>query len=61
MMNEKLVESFVGIDVSKNTLDLRIEPAGEAMHLAYDDQGIAQICRHLAEAPPTVSLTNWGA
>ena len=54
MMNEKLVEVFVGIDVSKNTLDLRIEPAGVAMHVAYDEQGIAQICRCLTEAPPTL-------
>jgi transposase len=53
-MNEKSVESFVGIDVSKNTLDLRIEPAGEAMHVAYDDQGIAQVCRRLVEALPTL-------
>jgi transposase len=53
-MNEKLVESFVGIDVSKNTLDLRIEPAAEAMHVAYDDQGIAQVCRRLVEALPTL-------
>ena len=53
-MNEKLVESFVGIDVSKNTLDLRIEPAGEAMHVAYDDHGIAQVCRRLVEALPTL-------
>jgi hypothetical protein len=29
-MSEKLQESFVGIDVSKNTLDLRIEPLGKA-------------------------------
>lgn len=53
-MNEKVVESFVGIDVSKNTLDLRIEPAAEAMHVAYDDQGIAQVCRRLVEALPTL-------
>lgn len=53
-MNEKLVESFVGIDVSKNTLDLRIEPAAEAIHVAYDDQGIAQVCRRLVEALPTL-------
>ena len=53
-MSEKLLESFVGIDVSKNTLDLRIEPAGEAMHVAYDDQGIAQVCRRLVEALPTL-------
>jgi transposase len=53
-MNEKLVEVFVGIDVSKNTLDLHIEPVAEAMHVDYDDQGIAQVCRRLAEALPTL-------
>lgn len=53
-MNENLVESFVGIDVSKDTLDLHIEPGGEAMHIAYDDQGIAQVCRRLAEVLPSL-------
>lgn len=52
MMSEKLIESFVGIDVSKNTLDIRIEPAGEVLHVIYDDQGVAQICQRLGAVLP---------
>ena len=53
-MSENLVESFVGIDVSKDTLDLHIEPGGETIHLAYDDQGIDEVCRRLAEVLPSL-------
>ena len=42
-MSEMTVEKFVGIDVSKGTLDLCIEPAGETLHVDYDDKGISQI------------------
>ena len=31
-MSENKVEVFVGIDVSKSTLEVRIEPPGEAFH-----------------------------
>lgn len=37
VMSEMTVETFVGIDVAKGTLDLCIEPAGEALHVDYDD------------------------
>lgn len=53
-MSEKHVESFVGIDVSKNTLDIRIEPAGENLHVAYNDEGIAEICQRLTAASPAL-------
>lgn len=53
-MSEKQLESFVGIDVSKNTLDLRLEPAGENLHSAYNDEGIAEICQRLTAALPTL-------
>lgn len=53
-MSEKLQESFVGIDVSKNTLDLRIEPVGESLRVAYDDAGISEICQRLSEVSPTL-------
>jgi transposase len=53
-MSEKLQESFVGIDVSKNTLDLRIEPAGEILHVTYDDAGIAEICQRMKPLLPTL-------
>ncbi len=52
-MNEKL-ESFVGIDISKNTLDIRIEPAGESLHVAYDDAGIAEVGQRLAAVTPVL-------
>jgi transposase len=53
-MDTKQEESFVGIDVSKNTLDLRLEPAGENLHITYNDAGVAGICQRLKHAPPTL-------
>lgn len=53
-MSEKLLESFVGIDISKNALDVRIEPLGESVHVAYDEAGVAEIVRRLAEVAPTL-------
>ncbi len=53
-MNSNQIESFVGIDVAKNTLDLRLEPVGESLHVAYDDAGIAEIRKHLRALSPTL-------
>ena len=53
-MNETMVEKFVGIDVSKSTLDVCIEPAGEALHVTYDEAGIKQILDRLKELGPTL-------
>lgn len=53
-MSEKLLQSFVGIDVSKTSLDVRIEPLGESLHLAYDEADVAQIVRRLVEVAPTL-------
>jgi transposase len=53
-MSEKLLESFVGIDISKNTLDVRIEPLGESLHVAYDEAAVAEIVRRLIEVAPTL-------
>ena len=53
-MNTKEMESFVGIDVAKGTLDLWIEPAGESLHITYDDAGIAAICQRLTALSPTL-------
>ncbi len=53
-MNEKQADSFVGIDVAKNTLDLRLEPVGESLHVAYDDAGIAEIRQSLLALSPTL-------
>lgn len=48
------VEKFVGIDVSKDTLDVWIEPDTQALSVAYDDEGIGQVCQRLIEAAPTL-------
>jgi len=53
-MNEMIVEKFVGIDVSKSTLDVCIEPAVQTLHVAYDEAGIKQIAIRLKEINPTL-------
>ena len=53
-MNEMIVEKFVGIDVSKATLDVCIEPAIQSLLVAYDEAGIRQIVEHLNEVSPTL-------
>lgn len=53
-MNEIIVEKFVGIDVSKSTLDVCIEPAVQTLHVAYDEAGISQVVRRLKEISPTL-------
>lgn len=54
MMNENVVESFVGIDVAKNSLEIRIEPAGEALCVAYDEPGLARLSQRLSEVRPVL-------
>lgn len=53
-MNETIVEKFVGIDVSKSTLDVCIEPAVQTLHVAYDEAGISQIVGRLKEVNPAL-------
>jgi transposase len=53
-MSEKQLECFVGIDVSKTSLDVRIEPPGESLHIDYDETGVSQIVRRLIEVAPTL-------
>ena len=53
-MNEMRVEKFAGIDVSKSTLDACIEPAGQTLHVAYDEAGIGQMVECLKEASPAL-------
>lgn len=53
-MSEIIVEKFVGIDVSKDTLDIYIEPTAEAMHVVYDDKGVAQVVNRLLKVAPTL-------
>lgn len=51
-MSESMVEKFVGIDVSKGTLDLCIEPAMERLRVAHDETGIIQVVKRLKEVAP---------
>jgi transposase len=51
-MNETIVEKFVGIDVSKSTLDVCIEPLGQTLHVAYDEAGVRQVASCLKEVSP---------
>ena len=53
-MNETIVEKFAGIDVSKSTLDVCIEPLGQTLHVAYDEAGIGQTVERLKEAGPAL-------
>jgi transposase len=53
-MNETKEEKFVGIDVSKSSLDLCIEPAGQMSQLIYDEAGIRQVVNHLKKINPTL-------
>lgn len=53
-MNETIVEKFVGIDVSKSTLDVCIEPLGQVLHVVYDEAGISQTGERLREINPTL-------
>ncbi|CUB00348.1 IS110 family transposase [Thiomonas bhubaneswarensis] len=53
-MSENLVEQFVGVDVSKATLDLFITPCGRRLHVTYDDEGLARVLSMLKEARATL-------
>ncbi|MDW7772724.1 MAG: IS110 family transposase [Desulfobulbaceae bacterium] len=53
-MNESREEKFVGIDVSKSTLDVCIEPVGQPLQVAYDEDGIRRIVSLLEEINPTL-------
>lgn len=48
------MDKFVGIDIAKDSLDLCIEPGEEVLHLAYDDKGISQVAKRLAQVAPTL-------
>lgn len=53
-MSEITVEKFVGVDVSKATLDVCIAPSGQALHVVYDEEGVSQIVACLKETKPTL-------
>ena len=47
-------ESFVGIDVSKDHLDVHVRPAGTARRFANTDAGLRQLAKFLTPIAPTL-------
>ena len=54
MSENTSVETFVGIDVAKHTLDVYLDAEHETLHVQYDEPGIQHICRSLAKTSPTL-------
>lgn len=53
-MDETTMEKFVGIDVSKSTLDVCVEPVTQTFHVVYDEAGIRRTVSRLEEVKPTL-------
>jgi transposase len=53
-MNDKAKEVFVGVDVCKARLDVRIEPHREVLAFDNDARGIKALCEHLRPIEPTL-------
>lgn len=49
-------EVFVGIDVSKDQLDVHVRPSGETLTFAYDEEGLAGLKRFLGSLQPALIL-----
>ena len=56
MSESAVVEVFVGIDVSKNTLDVGMDLGNEFFRVNNDDAGIQDLCRRLQTLLPTPTL-----
>jgi transposase len=46
------VSPFVGIDVSKATLDVAVRPSGQSWHIDYDEPSVTQLIDHLQTLEP---------
>lgn len=46
-MSENTMERFVGIDVSKDSLDVCLDPGGQCLRVAYDEAGITEVLGQL--------------
>ena len=49
-----IAEQFVGIDVSKSTLDVCFEPPAQVMQVTYDEAGVNQLVSQLQQIKPTL-------
>jgi transposase len=55
------MDVFVGIDVSKDRLDVHVLPSGEAFSVVHDTEGLVGLCERLsALTPHTVALEATG-
>jgi transposase len=45
---------FVGIDVSKDHLDVHVRPTGDSFRVRYDDAGLVTLVEHLRPVAPAV-------
>ena len=53
-MGEAKLDKYVGIDVSKTTLDLMVRPTGTRQQQANDADGIAQLVKQLRQLRPAL-------
>jgi len=51
---------FVGIDVSKDRLDVHVRPSGQTSAVARDSKGLEQLTNELRELTPTLTLGGKG-
>jgi transposase len=49
-----MAEVFVGVDVSKASLDVCVQPSGEALQLGNDEAGVGQLAQRLEALGPTL-------
>ena len=52
--------TVVGIDVSKDRLDVHVLPSEEAWAVSRDGDGLAELCRHLAGMNGMLALAATG-
>lgn len=54
MSTPTMVSSYVGIDISKNRLDVHVRPAGTAFSVPRDPDGLADLVGRLHSLMPTL-------
>lgn len=47
-------EAYVGVDVSKSSLDLKVLPGGQTQKFSNDDKGVTQLVKFLRNIDPTL-------
>jgi hypothetical protein len=49
------LEHFIGIDISKDTLDISIRPTNEKLQVGNDDEGIDMLLKRIEPLKPELS------